>query len=184
MVSPVRARRRITGPPACLRALKPTYRCQGQGRSAAARSGYLFMAAPQGECRICRGQGRYVTPGTEPYRVNASFGAYHAELVFLRGWPVQSARADPPCPARDAAQPPVRDPALLYPITIGGVPNCIPRTGLLLSRSALMTAGLQAAISPISGAAPPRPKSTLEPAWRRTVSVPRGPHHRSPPVST
>ena len=126
-----------------------------RARSKRSGSVWIFIHGSPSRRMPHRGQGRYVTPGAEPYRVNASFGAYHAELVFLRGWPVQSARADPPCPARDAAQPPVRDPALLYPITIGGVPNCIPRTGLLLSRSALMTAGLQAAISPISARSAP-----------------------------
>jgi hypothetical protein len=60
-----------------------------------------------------------------------------------------------------------------------------PRIGLLLPRSAHVTAGLQAAISPkrahsFSSAS----RSVLVPAWQRIASAARGPHHRSPPVST
>ena len=48
-----------------------------------------------------------------------------------------------------------------------------------------MTGGLQAAISPIEWAQRPNAsRSVLVPAWRRIARAARGPHHRSPPVST
>lgn len=70
-------------------------------------------------------------------------------------------------------------------ISMCGAPDCIPRTGLLLSRSAQVTAG--AASSDIADQRAQRPNGrnqVLEPAWRRTASAARGHHHRSPPVST
>lgn len=66
-----------------------------------------------------------------------------------------------------------------------GIPDCIPRTGPLLPRSAQVTAG--AASGDIADQREQRPNGhdqALVPAWRRIASAARGPHHRSPPVST
>ena len=60
-----------------------------------------------------------------------------------------------------------------------------PRTGPLLPRSAHVTArGGKRRYRRSAGAASRRPESVFEPGWQRAASAARGPHHRSPPVST
>ena len=61
----------------------------------------------------------------------------------------------------------------------------IPSNGLLLPRSAHVTAGATSGnIADQRRAAPNGSRSVLVPAWRRVATAACGPHHRSPPVST